>query len=45
MFELRGTDAEHKDHYITEGGHGVPQDELFRETLDWLDRYLGTPDP
>ena len=41
MFELLGTDPAHKKHYITKGGHVVPLDELIRETLDWLDRYLG----
>ncbi|CAN5793969.1 hypothetical protein BH24ACI5_BH24ACI5_28120 [soil metagenome] len=40
--ELLGTPAEHKKHVILPGGH-VPQDirGLFREVLDWLDKYLG----
>ena len=37
-----GHAAGHKKHVTLEGGH-VPNDirELFRETLDWLDKYLG----
>jgi pimeloyl-ACP methyl ester carboxylesterase len=42
FFELLGTPAEHKKKVTLEGGH-VPNDirELFRETLDWFDKYLG----
>ena len=41
-FELLGTSAEHKKLVQLEGGH-VPNDmrALFRETLDWFDKYLG----
>jgi dipeptidyl aminopeptidase/acylaminoacyl peptidase len=43
MFKLLGTPAEHKRHVIFEGaGHVPPRIEVIRETLDWLDRYLGT---
>jgi formylglycine-generating enzyme required for sulfatase activity/dienelactone hydrolase len=41
MFQLLGTPDEHKRHVIAEGGHDVPRQLLIRETLDWLDRYLG----
>jgi dienelactone hydrolase len=41
MFELLGTDAAHKKHYVTSAGHIVPRDVLIRETLDWFDLYLG----
>jgi dipeptidyl aminopeptidase/acylaminoacyl peptidase len=41
MFQLLGTDPEHKKLYVTPGDHGVPQDVIIRETLDWFDRYLG----
>lgn len=41
LFELLGTDPEHKKHYVTPAAHLVPRDEVIRETLDWLDRYLG----
>ena len=43
MFELLGTDPEHKKHYVTPASHIVPRDLLIRETLDWFDRYLGKP--
>ena len=42
-FELLGTRAGDKKHVIAPGGHFVPRDLLVRETLDWLDRYLGPP--
>ena len=41
MFELLGTDPEHKKHYVAPAGHIVPRDMLIRETLDWFDHYLG----
>ena len=41
MFQLLGTPDENKRHVIAEGGHDVPRQLLIRETLDWLDRYLG----
>ncbi len=44
MFELLGTDPEHKKHYVTPASHIVPRDILIRETLDWFDRYLAEKD-
>ena len=41
MYQLLGTPDEHKRHVIAEGGHDVPRALLIRETLEWLDRYLG----
>ncbi|MCZ6917507.1 MAG: protein kinase [Gemmatimonadetes bacterium] len=41
MFALLGTPAEDKRHVVSDGGHFVPRDRLIRETLAWLDRYLG----
>jgi len=26
---------------ISHTGHNIPRPDLIRETLDWLDRYLG----
>jgi dienelactone hydrolase len=40
MFELLGTEPEHKKLFVTPAAHLVPQDVLIRETLDWFDRYL-----
>jgi dienelactone hydrolase len=42
LFRLLGAPAEHKRHAILAGAHTpVNQHETVRETLDWLDRYLG----
>jgi formylglycine-generating enzyme required for sulfatase activity/dienelactone hydrolase len=41
MFRLLGTPADKKRQVISEGGHFVPRTQLVKETLDWLDRYLG----
>lgn len=42
LYELLGTPAEDKRHMVYPGGHTVPRVALIRETLDWLDRYLGS---
>ena len=41
-FELIGTAPSDKRHVVALGGHFIPRDLLIRETLDWLDRYLGS---
>jgi dipeptidyl aminopeptidase/acylaminoacyl peptidase len=41
MFELLGTPPEHKRRLTYHGGHSVPRVEMIKETLGWLDRYLG----
>jgi len=41
FFDLLGTPPEDKRFYVAEGGHFVPRPDLIRESLDWLDRYLG----
>lgn len=43
MFELLGTPEAHKRHRVLESGH-VPleRNEIIKESLDWLDRYLGS---
>ena len=41
MFHLLGTPKQHKRRVVYETGHNIPRNELIRETLDWLDRYLG----
>ena len=41
MFRLLGTPPDRKRQVIFEGGHFVPRTGLVKETLDWLDRYLG----
>jgi len=41
MFQMLGTPKEHKRRVVYETGHDIPQNEQIKETLDWLDRYLG----
>jgi dienelactone hydrolase len=42
IFRRLGTPDKDKKHVIYEGGHGgLPHAEEVRETLDWLDKYLG----
>ncbi len=42
IFKRLGTPEKDKKHVIYEGGHGtLPHAEEVRETLDWLDKYLG----
>ena len=41
MFRLLGTPEKDKRHRVYETGHDIPQSELIKETLAWLDRYLG----
>jgi serine/threonine protein kinase/cephalosporin-C deacetylase-like acetyl esterase len=41
MFRLLGTPPANKVQRIYETGHYVPRHILIKETLDWLDHYLG----
>jgi serine/threonine protein kinase/dienelactone hydrolase len=41
MFRLLGTSKENKRHVLYDTAHWIPHDELTKETLQWLDRYLG----
>ena len=41
FFELLGVKEPDKKHVIAPGGHFVPRNVLIRETLNWLDKYLG----
>lgn len=43
MFRLLGTPGADKRHSIYEGGHVFPFSRIIKETLEWLDRYLGMP--
>jgi eukaryotic-like serine/threonine-protein kinase len=42
LFRLLGTPLADKRHVILESGHGLPFTPWFKETLDWLDHYLGS---
>ncbi len=41
LFNLLGTPAKDKRHAIIEGGHAPSRPEMIKETLAWLDKYLG----
>jgi predicted Ser/Thr protein kinase/poly(3-hydroxybutyrate) depolymerase len=41
MFDLLGTPKEDKVQKVYETDHFIPQNELIKETLAWLDKYLG----
>jgi dienelactone hydrolase len=41
MYDLLGTPEEDKELIVYETDHFVPLNELIKETLAWLDRYLG----
>jgi dipeptidyl aminopeptidase/acylaminoacyl peptidase len=45
MFQLLGTPPGDKLLRVYESDHGVPRAELIRESLAWLDRYLGPVAP
>jgi dienelactone hydrolase len=41
LFRALGTPAQEKKHILYDTGHKPPQVPLMKETLDWLDHYLG----
>ena len=41
LFNLLGTPAKDKKHVVYDTGHAPPRKDFIRESLDWLDRYLG----
>jgi dienelactone hydrolase len=41
LFDLLGSRAEHKRHVVFEAGHALQMQDVSREALAWLDRYLG----
>jgi hypothetical protein len=42
LFHFLGTPDKAKKHVVFEAGHGIlPHKEEVRESLDWLDKYLG----
>jgi eukaryotic-like serine/threonine-protein kinase len=44
LFRLLGSPAKDKKHVVFDSGHVPPWPDVVRETLDWLDRYLGPVD-
>ena len=43
MFKWLGTPEPDKRHGIYDGGHVFPFARIIKDTLDWLDKYLGVP--
>ncbi|MGH9172872.1 MAG: alpha/beta hydrolase family protein, partial [Vicinamibacterales bacterium] len=43
MFRLLGTAEGDKRRGLYDGGHVFPFSRMIKDSLDWLDRYLGTP--
>jgi eukaryotic-like serine/threonine-protein kinase len=41
LFRLLGSKPSEKKHVLFDSGHVPPWPDVVRETLDWLDRYLG----
>ena len=41
LFRLLGSPAADKRHFVVESGHVPPRNLVVKESLDWLDRYLG----
>ncbi len=41
FFRALGTPAKDKRHVLYESGHAPPLMTVFKETLDWMDHYLG----
>jgi alpha-beta hydrolase superfamily lysophospholipase len=41
FFRTLGTPANQKRRVVYDTGHNLPTNEAVKETLDWLDRYLG----
>jgi len=41
MFELFRSPEGQKRRVVYDTGHNIPRPDLIRESLDWLDKYLG----
>jgi dipeptidyl aminopeptidase/acylaminoacyl peptidase len=41
FYQMLGAKKDQKKHLLYESGHNVPRNELIKETLNWLDQYLG----
>ncbi len=41
FYRLLGSRKDQKKHLLYETGHSIPRNELIKETLNWLDQYLG----
>jgi dienelactone hydrolase len=43
LYRLLGTPAADKAHKLYDGGHVFPFSRMIKDSLDWLDKYLGAP--
>ena len=41
FFQALGAPARDKRRVMYDTGHNLPRNEMIKETLDWLDKYLG----
>jgi hypothetical protein len=41
FYQLLGSRKDQKKHILYETAHNVPRNELIKETLNWLDQFLG----
>lgn len=41
FFRLLGSREDQKKHLLYGTSHNLPRNEFIKETLNWLDRYLG----
>ena len=45
FFNLLGTPPEYKKMILYNEGHSIPRNEMIKESLNWLDTYLGPVEP
>ena len=43
LYRLLGTPEADKRHSVLDGGHVFPFSRMIKDSLDWLDKYLGAP--
>jgi hypothetical protein len=41
FFQLLGSRNDQKKHLFYDTSHNLPRNEFIKETLNWLDQYLG----
>jgi eukaryotic-like serine/threonine-protein kinase len=41
FYQMLGSRKDQKKHLLYDTGHNIPRNELIKETLSWLDQYLG----
>jgi dienelactone hydrolase len=41
FYRMLGSKKDQKKHLLYDTGHSIPRNELIKETLNWLDQYLG----